>query len=451
MSDLLSIGKSGVLAYRAALSAVGENVSNAETAGYTRRTVTLTESGVSSSNNYQFRSASVFGGADVTSIQRVYDDYKTSFARLSQSDAGRADTKSQWLQTAETALDDSDVGVGVRMSAVFTSAESLATDVNSGSNRQAMLGALQDATRQFNATAKNLQDAADGVATSARTTVDAFNGQLKALSAVNVGLRRASEGTPAQALLMDQRDALLSKIATAAGVDVRLQPNGAADVTLSGSAAIKLVDATKPETAFLGVLQASDGRLSLVASGLTDQTAISPQSGALSGLVDVSNTIASRRADLDAIAQKFSDTINSWNAAGVDGNGAAGANLINGTNAATIGMATTDISKIAAASTGGVANGNALALKDQRTSTGAEARWALLISTHAQTVASAKAEASATDAQRDGALAAVDSVSGVDLDVEAAQLLQYQQAYSASSKIIQVARETLQEVMDLFK
>ena len=31
MSDLLTIGRSGVIAYRAALSTVGENVSNAET------------------------------------------------------------------------------------------------------------------------------------------------------------------------------------------------------------------------------------------------------------------------------------------------------------------------------------------------------------------------------------------------------------------------------------
>jgi flagellar hook-associated protein 1 FlgK len=131
MSDLLSIGRSGVLAYRAALTAVGENVANANTDGYTRRSVTITESGVSSSTNYQYRSNANFGGADVNSVQRVYDDYKANYARLATSDAAKSDTKSQWLQTTETALDDSDVGLGVKMSSVFTSAESLATDVNS--------------------------------------------------------------------------------------------------------------------------------------------------------------------------------------------------------------------------------------------------------------------------------------------------------------------------------
>ena len=39
MSDLLSIGTSGLSAYRSALAAIGDNVANAEVAGYSRRTV----------------------------------------------------------------------------------------------------------------------------------------------------------------------------------------------------------------------------------------------------------------------------------------------------------------------------------------------------------------------------------------------------------------------------
>jgi flagellar hook-associated protein 1 FlgK len=74
----------------------------------------------------------------------------------------------------------------------------------------------------------------------------------------------------------------------------------------------------------------------------------------------------------------------------------------------------------------------------------------LLVSNHAQSVSSAKAEQAAADAQKDGALLQLDEVTGVDLDVEAAQLLRFQQAYSASSRIIQVARDTLQEIFGLF-
>ena len=51
---------------------------------------------------------------------------------------------------------------------------------------------------------------------------------------------------------------------------------------------------------------------------------------------------------------------------------------------------------------------------------------------------------------RDQAFAARDETSGIDLDREAAELLRFQQAYGASTRIIQVARETLQSILDLF-
>ncbi|MET0374805.1 MAG: flagellar hook-associated protein FlgK [Rhizorhabdus sp.] len=450
MADLLNIGRSGVIAYRAALSTVGENVSNAETEGYTRRTVSLNESAVATSTNYMYRSSAVFGGVEVGSVQRVFDNYRSSYARFANSEAERANAKASWLETAEAALDDSDVGLGVKLSKVFTSAEALSADVSSDTNRQQMLTSLTDAAFQFNATANKLKSAAEGVATAAQNTIDKLNADLQTLVQINSGLRRAEDGSSGKALLMDQRDALLKSISGAVGIDVKLQDDGRADVTMQGDASVHLVDSTKTSPSYVGMIQANDGRLSLTASGYGTAVNMAPQSGALSGLVDVSNSIASRRQSLDAIAVNFANVINTWNQAGVDRNGTAGAALISGTTAATLSVATTDLAKIAAASSGGVANGNALALKDYRNSSGPEAGWALLVSNHAQSVAAAKAEQSATSTQRDGALLQLDEVTGVDLDVEAAQLLRFQQAYNGSARIIQIARETLQEILGLF-
>lgn len=450
MSDLLAIGRSGVIAYRAALSTVGENVSNAETEGYTRRTVNFGESAVSTSNNFQYRSSAVFGGVTVDSIQRVFDNYRSSYARFSNSEAARAEAKTSWLETAEAALDDSDVGLGMKMASVFTSAEALSADVSSDTNRRAVLSALETAVDQFATTASALKSAAEGVSTSAQNTVTKLNADLKTLAQINTGLRRANAGSAGQALLMDQRDALLKSVSDAVGIEVRLENDGRAEVRLLGDSSAVMLDSSSPSAGFVGLVQASDGRLSLALSGIGPQKIISPQSGALAGFVDVSNTIASRRESLDGLAANFAGVINSWNQAGIDGNGAAGAALIDGTTASTLSVATSDPLKVAAASTSGIANGNALALKDYRNSSGPEARWALIVSSHAQSVSAAKAEEAATATQRDGAFQQLDEVTGVDLDVEAAQLLRFQQAYSGSARIIQVARETLQEIMALF-
>jgi flagellar hook-associated protein 1 len=449
MSDLLQIGRSGVVAYRNALATVGENVTNAETEGYSRRKVVLNESALSSSNGYIYRSSAVFGGVETGSVQRVFDNYRSAYARFSNSEASRADAKATWLSTAENALDDSDVGLGVKMASVFTSAEALSSDVTSETNRLNMLTAMTNAVNQFKTSATALRTAADGVTGAAQQSVNQLNDDLKTLSQINLSLRRVADGSSGQALLQDQRDQVLQSISNAVGVDVKLEDDGRATVKLLGDSTVTLLDANSTNVGYVGMIQSDSGRFQLVASGFGSEVPMAPQSGALAGLADAANTIASRRETLDTIASRFADVMNTWNQGGVDAAGAQGTTLINGSTAETLSVATTDLSKIAAAKNG-IANGNALALKDYRNSSGPEAMWSQLVSTHAQSVAAANSEQSATAAARDGALQQLDDVSGVDLDVEAASLLRFQQAYSGSARIIQVARETLQEILGLF-
>lgn len=449
MSDLLTIGRSGVIAYRAALSTVGENVSNAETEGYTRRSVNLQESAVSSANDYKYRSSAIFGGVNVGSVTRIFDNYKSSYMRFANSEAERSGAKATWLGIGEAALDDSEVGLGVKMGAVFTAAETLSTDVQGDTNRRTFLTALGQVTDQFATTSSALAAAAEGIGNLAANTVEKLNADLKTLAQVNLAVQRASPGSAGQALLLDQRDALLKSVSAAVGIDVRISDNGSAEVKLMGDDTTTLVDPDSIYPAYVGLLRGADGRLSLLASGADGELAIMPRSGALAGLVDVSNIISERRTALDGVAASFTSVLNSWNAAGVDRNGNPGGALLSGITASTIAVAVTDVALIAAG-TAGVANGNALALKDYRNSSGPEARWTQLVSTHAQGVSAANAEKSATETQRDGALQQLDEVTGVDLDVEAAQLLRFQQAYSGSARIIQVARDTLAEIMNLF-
>jgi flagellar hook-associated protein 1 FlgK len=65
-------------------------------------------------------------------------------------------------------------------------------------------------------------------------------------------------------------------------------------------------------------------------------------------------------------------------------------------------------------------------------------------------VQTAQTQASTASAAKDSAYSDLDDVSGVDLDNEAADLMRFQQAYSASAKIIQTARDTLQSILALF-
>jgi len=65
-------------------------------------------------------------------------------------------------------------------------------------------------------------------------------------------------------------------------------------------------------------------------------------------------------------------------------------------------------------------------------------------------VSAAQSENTATSAASNSAFAARDSLTGVDLNTEAGEMIRYQQAYSGAAKVIQVAKDTMQSIFDLF-
>ena len=75
--------------------------------------------------------------------------------------------------------------------------------------------------------------------------------------------------------------------------------------------------------------------------------------------------------------------------------------------------------------------------------------WTALIATHANLLGATKAEYTTAQGRNDQAVAAREAVSGVDLDMEAADLLRIQQAYSASAKILQMAKETIDSILQI--
>lgn len=452
MSDLLSIGRSGVTAYRGALAAVGENVTNSDTVGFARRSVTLTEQSAAGGNNAFYKNTTTFGGVQASQVTRVWDQFKAADAWSSGSDANRASTRAQYASSIETMLDDSDSGVGTRLTAVFTSATNLAANPSDQTLRQTMVAALGEATSAIGQTGSNLAKIADTVRTQAVTIVGATNDALTALARINVALHSAPQGTAGRAQLEDQRDSLITTISGNVGVDVTLDPYGAASLRFNDYMGPMLLKASDTNPQYLRLDTAADGRLSTVVvdNDGTTSPAI-PTGGTLAGLVDASNTIASQRGRLDGIAKGFVTSINDWNQAGMLADGVTnGDKLLDGIDAATIKVLPTTTPDSIAAALGGADNGNLLALSSLRGSTGVEASWRSMVTDQALQVAAAKTEATTASTRKDSAYSALDNVSGVDLDTEAAELLRFQQAYSASAKVIQTARETLQSILELF-
>jgi flagellar hook-associated protein 1 len=191
----------------------------------------------------------------------------------------------------------------------------------------------------------------------------------------------------------------------------------------------------------------ADGQISF---GIAPGTALTPGSGALSGLADAASHISGQRSALDTLAAQLTTDLNAAHQAGLDSNGNPGGALLNfGGSAAAITAAALLPADVAAADASG-SNGNMLAFNNLRGAAGVEQNVAAMIASQAQTTAAARAQEAAASTRRDGAFAARDAIGAVDLDREAAELMRFQQAYEAAARTIQVARETMQTMLNIF-
>lgn len=436
MSDLLRIGAQGVAAYRGALSVTGENVVNAGTAGYQRRGIGLTDTALTGLGDPLSSRNNMVGGVHLTEVTRASNAFLEAESRLAGSETAGASALGRWLSAGESAL--SSAGLPQALSRFYSGADGLAGDPGSSTQRQLFLANIADVAAAFRAQSDGLARTAEAIAAEATTTTEAANQDLKALAVLNQSIARAAPGSSGHAGLLDERDRRLASLGEKIGVDASFDSRGIVTLNIAGGGP-QLLQGTR--AAIIGQTQAADGRLSFS----VDNDAVQPQRGSLAGLAQAAVTIAdTRRATRDA-ADAFVTLVNDWSAAGVDANGAKGAPLLT----ADLTMTTTDPAKIAAAS-GGVANGNAVALGVARDSHGVEATAQGAVDTLAQRLSAANARESALTAHRDQLDAARADISGVDLDREAAELLRFQQAYDASARIIQVARETLQSILNIF-
>lgn len=448
MSDLLNIGLSGVSAYRTALAAVGDNVANAEVEGYARRSVRLTDAGASGDEGIGIAKSLRFSGVKADSVDRAWDDFQAAESRLAASAAGRASAREYWLGKVEGALGYGDLSVGARVGDFYNRATALAANPRDRVGRSAMLSALDESAGSIRSTAEALRTTADGIAGAAGREVEVLNSDLATLADLNISLLEAEKGRTSYASLLDDRDRIIDRIANKIDVSVTVADNGTVKLTLARAPGVTLLEG--PQRGLVTLATAADGRLALNVSTAGTMIPLPASAGSLAGLVDVAGSTADKRADLEAIATQFVTAVNSWSAAGRDLNGNPGGPLLAmPTGAASLSLVTTDPVLVAAASAT-ADNGNLLDLPSQRDANGVEARWAGLIAGSAQALASAKSEAAAASSKRDNSFAARDEISGIDLDREAADLMRFQQAYGASTRIIQVARETMQSILDLF-
>ncbi len=447
MSDLLSIGASGLRAYQSALTTVSDNIANASTPGYTRRAVQLAENASTNGVLAQQR-ATVGNGVAVVGVQRLSDELRNAAARATGTDLARTESSITWMARIEGALTGNQLGN--RIADFFNSAKTVAADPLSSPARTGFLEAGTSVATAFQTTARALDQVYADLDQTAEGAVSRINQLGAMLAKVNEGLGRTPAASTSQAQLFDQRDAALNELSALTDATISFTNGGRVDVTIGGPTGPKLVDGVTPGS--MSYLRNASGAVSFALLIDGQSSVASPGGGALAGIAEGAQRIADARVRLDNIATAFVDGVNTVQAQGRDLDGNPGAPMfVAGPSPANFAVAITNPRGIAAAGVGGGPrdNSNLANLQAMRAAGGFEASATALVADNAASLAGRRLVAEAQTAIHDGAVTARDQVSGVNLDTEAVDLLRFQQAYQASSKVIQIARDTLQTLLNV--
>lgn len=443
MTDIFSIGLSGIRAYKQALSTVSSNIGNAENPNYVRRDLRLSELSTTGAINPYFTHQINFSGVDIDGVARSSDPFLEANVRLTGASLYGAETRARWMENTETALADTEHGVGARLTKLFAMGEELAGAPFSDILRNQFINDIDAAVSSINRTANDLENLSDQLISSAEQEVAAFNEALDNLAQTNLGLRVAVDGTPKQAALLDQRDTALAVLSERMDVTISFADKGVANISYDGQSLLDIVQVNP-----VSVAAGADGSIGLVANAAN---LAAPSRGSLAATVSSATTGIERRTELDDLATQFAADINGWQAAGETDGGAAGPPLLDAAGgAAALTMLTQNAADLALAAPGGAANGNIANLSALRGPGSAEQAWTNIIGSQAITTSAAQSESAASATQYQAARDARDSLSSVDLDREAADLLRFQEAYNASARVIQVARETMQSILAIF-
>jgi flagellar hook-associated protein 1 len=235
MSSLMSIGKTAMFANYAALQTVGNNIANANTAGYSRQEAQLADA------PGQFTGSGFFGkGVNVTTIARSYDKYLTNQAlgsgAIAAGDAARFDKLSQ----LEHVFPIGSSGVGYAAGEFLNSFVDLSNNPSDASSRQVVLGQAQELASRFRAAGEQLGALQSGVVQDVKAAVADVNAMARQVAALNAQIASVKgTGQPPNQLL-DQRDQLVSKIGATINVTTIEADDGSLGVFIGGGQTLVL-------------------------------------------------------------------------------------------------------------------------------------------------------------------------------------------------------------------
>lgn len=317
-TGLFSIGIGAMQNAQLGLLTTEHNISNSDTAGYSRqRAVQTTNGGILTGAGF------VGQGATISTIERLHSVFYNQQINRTQSKASELGAYSTELDQIGNMLADANAGLSPALQDFFTGVNKVSSASESASlaARQTMVSSAQAMISRYQGLGEQLSQRYDSVNSQIQASVSLINSYSQQIATLNGQILNA-QSVPSQIPndLYDQRDQLVAELNQIVRAETSVNSNGTYNVFIgNGQQLVTGIQVTQ-----LGIAQASadPSRLTI---GLKTPTGVQelPESvvtgGALGGLLSFRNQSLDAAANaLGKVAVSMALTFNAQHALGQD-------------------------------------------------------------------------------------------------------------------------------------
>jgi len=322
LNGALNIGRSAIVASQAAMQVAGNNMANAATKGYHRRTVHLAAAGDELIQRAQF----VGTGVQLLAIRREVDTAMQSRFRNASSQENSALISQRFLTALETIQNElTDNDLSSELSNFFNSFSELANNPEDHAVRTLVIEHGRNLANRLSTLLNQHNDILAEVDRALATAVLTADGIVDRIAQLNIQIAQTEQGRSQANALRDQRDLLIDELAEFLDVSVVEQPNGALDVFV-GSIPVVLSGISR------GLemrTQSVGNQVEVTIRVAADGTQLQVDAGRIGGLMQQrSQTVQPAIDDLNTFASQLIFEVNRQHA---QGQGRTGQTSVTGT------------------------------------------------------------------------------------------------------------------------
>ncbi len=437
----------------------GQNMANVNNPAYARQRLI-----VQTSAPLETTAGEEGTGDNVVSIAEVRDGLLDNQIQSENSATGSFTAQQSALQNAEAYLGEqitntsgasaaSANGLAAKLSNLFNSFSSLTTGAG---DPAVVVQSAQEVATQFNQVSANLSQVQSNLNTSIQNDVASSNQDLSDIAGLNQQIVVAEAGGGTANDLVDERQQKIEDLAGRVNISTAAQANGSVDISIGG------VPMVAGGSAVNGLQTYDGGGGQLLIQDENSATTLAVTGGSIGGNITVRDgALAGLQTSLDTLAAQLITQVNNIYSAGFDAAGGTGQKFFTGAGAADIGVNSALVSdpsqfQISSAPGAGGDTQIALSLANLASQDNSALGNQSLTQSYAQTVSNlGNAINTATDQLNTSQAISTtlanqrSSESGVSIDEEMTNLMQFQKAYEASAQLVTTLNAMMETVINM--